>query len=408
VVEELIRNKGLKSFLLNCFPSRANQAHYNDADLVLGLTYGILCGAEYLEDLNEVKRELDCEYVKIPSSDTIGYRIGQLSVEDEQPKNPRSEVVHQFNCNTFLNETLARLGAWLNPEWKRSPVTVDYDNTIIPTGKDSEATYKKVCGYQPGVGIIDNQPVYVEGRNGNSTSSFKMEETLQRMVHQLEGAGIRVGALRIDAAAFSQNVFKWLYKRPDLKYYLGARKQNIDILRDAKWDTFTWGEVKVQATSIEYPGPGMNELPDHGCRLVVYRQKKKGGQQDLFWGAYQYRFILTNDWQMTARQVVEYYNQRGAAERVFEYLKYDFNWLNMPFGQMNTNTAYLLITAMSYQIYQWVLKKIRYFQGVASTIRPKKFNLYFINVTGKWIRTGRTKYLKLYSSRPYQELFQSG
>lgn len=404
VLEELINKSGLKSFLEGLFPQRAPQACYSDADLLLGLTYSALCGGEYLEDINEVKRELDCEYMKIPSSDTLEYRIRQLSVPNVELKNSSSCVVHQFNYNTALNKILVNLGVRLNPQWKDAPVDLCYDNTIIPTRKDSMPTYKKVCGYQPGVGTINNQAVYIEGRNGNSNSPYKMEETLERMLELLESAGIQVGTLRIDAAAFSQHVFKWLEQRPWIKYYISARDQGTQILKDAQWETFNWDDVTVQATSIEYSPPRM----DHqNCRLIVYRQKRTDGQSDLFRGRYNYRYILTNDREMTARQVSEFYNMRAASERVFEYLKYDFNWLNMPFGQMNINTTYLLLTAMSHQIYQWLLSKIGSFKGIDPKIRPKKFNLFFIRVPGNWIQTGRKKYLKLYTKRCYQSLLSS-
>jgi len=404
VLEELIRKSGLKAFLKASFPQRAPQARYCDADLLLGLTYANLCGADYLEDINEVKLELECEYLRIPSSDTIEYRMKQLSVADIEIKNQNSQVNHRFNINTDLNRTLINLGARLNPEWRDTLVDICYDNTIITTGRDSEFTYKKVYGYQPGVGTINNQVVYVEGRNGNSNSPYKMEDTLERMFDLLEQADVSVGTLRIDAAAFSQHIFRWLEQRPQVKYYISSRDQGIDILQDAKWETFQWGELTVQATSIPYSAP---RLENHNCRLVVYRQKRTDRQSDLFHGEYVYRYILTNDWKKTAQQVAEFYNMRAASERVFEYLKYDFNWLNMPFAQMSFNTTYLLFTAMSHLIYKWLLRRINSFKGIDPTIRPKKFNLYFIKLAGKWIQTGRKKYLKLFTDRSYQSLLSS-
>lgn len=407
VLEELLKKGGIKTFLESCFPQRASQAFYSDADLLLGMAYSMFCGAQYLEDVNEVKRELDCEYLTIPSSDTIQYRLKQLSVADVEIKNPNSHIVHRFNYNDALNRILIGLGARLNPQWRSRPVDVCYDNTIIPTGRDSQYTYKKVWGYQPGVGVVDNQVVYVEGRNGNSNSPFKMEQTLERMFTLLEQSGLQASTLRIDAAAFSRHVFEWLEQRPRLKYYLGARDQGTDIVQDAQWETFQWDNLTIQATSIEYRGPGMHPVANHPSRLVIYRHKRMDGQGDLFQGQYHYRYILTNDWEMTAQQVAEFYNMRAASERVFEYMKYDFNWLNMPFGEMSTNTTYLLLTSMCHQIYRWLLRKLKSFKGIDPTIRLKKFNLYFIRVAGKWIQNSRKKYLKLYTERTYQNLFSS-
>ena len=46
---------------------------------------------------------------------------------------------------------------------------LDYDNQFIPTDKyDSKRSYKKAEGYFPGIASINNLPVYIENRNGNS------------------------------------------------------------------------------------------------------------------------------------------------------------------------------------------------------------------------------------------------
>ena len=45
---------------------------------------------------------------------------------------------------------------------------LDYDNTFIFTEKsDAKYTYYEQKGYCPGVGLIGNNIVYVENRNGN-------------------------------------------------------------------------------------------------------------------------------------------------------------------------------------------------------------------------------------------------
>ncbi len=62
---------------------------------------------------------------------------------------------------------------------------LDYDNQVQPTGKyDSEKTYKKTYGYQPGIASIaypgtgQVMPVYIAGRNGNSQAN-KLFQKLQ-------------------------------------------------------------------------------------------------------------------------------------------------------------------------------------------------------------------------------------
>ncbi len=41
-------------------------------------------------------------------------------------------------------------------------------------------------------------------------------------------------------------------------------------------------------------------------RLVIQRQKRMDGMQDLWKGEYTYRCILTNDYESSAREIVEF------------------------------------------------------------------------------------------------------
>lgn len=59
------------------------------------------------------------------------------------------------------------------------------------------------------------------------------------------------------------------------------------------------------------------------CRLVVQRQRKRSGTQlDMFEDGgediYVYRAILTNEWDMDEEAVIDFYNQRGAKEKLFD------------------------------------------------------------------------------------------
>ena len=47
-------------------------------------------------------------------------------------------------------------------------------------------------------------------------------------------------------------------------------------------------------------------------RLVIQRQRRTNGDLDLWEGEYTYRCILTNDYDSSTRDIVEFYNKRGA------------------------------------------------------------------------------------------------
>jgi hypothetical protein len=74
-------------------------------------------------------------------------------------------------------------------------------------------------------------------------------------------------------------------------------------------------------TSIEYAPFG----GDKTYRYVITREKKAGGQGDLFTGDdFKYRAIMTNNREMTDLDVVEFYNSSGEGERIFDEMN---TWL---------------------------------------------------------------------------------
>ncbi|AWW28748.1 hypothetical protein DN752_00575 [Echinicola strongylocentroti] len=111
--------------------------------------------------------------MQVCSADTILRGIKELGTETVFMENPYSWVRHGFNLNARLNESLVK-GLKHTGQLKSNRMyDLDYDNQVQPTEKyDAEKTYKNAYGYQPGIASIDNLPVYIEGRNGNSQAKY--------------------------------------------------------------------------------------------------------------------------------------------------------------------------------------------------------------------------------------------
>ncbi len=119
-------------------------------------------------------------------------------------------------------------------------------------------------------------------------------------------------------------------------------------------------------------------------RLVIQRQKRMDGVQDLWEGEYIYRCILTNDYESSAREIVEFYNLRGGKERIFD--------------DMNNGKFYKAI------IHRLDVKRF----GLNATSRIKAFVFRFISVPAKWIRTSRRYVLNIYTcNNAYADIFQT-
>jgi hypothetical protein len=118
-----------------------------------------------------------------------------------------------------------------------------------------------------------------------------------------------------------------------------------------------------------------------------------------------YRCIITNDWEMSELEIIEFYNQRGKAEKVFDVMNNDFGWKRLPCSDMPYNTVYLIVTAIIRNFYDYLINKISaVFENISPRARLKAFIFRFINVAGKWITKGRQRFLVIYTDKPYDEL----
>jgi hypothetical protein len=107
-------------------------------------------------------------------------------------------------------------------------------------------------------------------------------------------------------------------------------------------------------------------------------------------------FIITNDWDVTEKEAILFYNKRGDSERVFDIQNNDFNWNSMPHSFLEENTVYLIIMAIAHILYKWLLNIFaEVVDGLSKTSRLKKFIFRFVATVAKFTRGGRRTILHL-------------
>jgi len=171
-----------------------------------------------------------------------------------------------------------------------------------------------------------------------------------------------------------------------------------------------WKKVEINYKSYEVASiPFRQFFEDRNYRLVVMREQSDDAQLDLFTGDnFIYRSILTNDHESSEKEIIEYYNMRGASEKTFDIQNNDFGWERLPTSEMNSNTVFLILTAMMKNFYNHIIKKVsEVFTDIPLGSRMKRFIFRFICVAGKWIRQSRQWKLRLYTERPYEKLVAS-
>ena len=130
-------------------------------------------------------------------------------------------------------------------------------------------------------------------------------------------------------------------------------------------------------------------------RPVLQRQQRMDVERDLWEGEYTYRCILTNDYDSSARDIVEFYNKRGVIECILDDMNNGFGWSRLPKSCMAENTVFLLLTALIHNFYKTIMSRLDTKDcGLKETSRIKAFVFSYITVTAKRNMTARQYEMK--------------
>lgn len=395
---------GLGNVIIKSLPNLPAQSLYSWKDVFYTYWSVLFCGGDCAEDVAiNLNNGLQTPFMNCPSPDRLLSRLKELAEAKKTIQKNRSLTTNEISTNnrlSLLNIRLLKKFGLL----KTKNLVLDYDNTIIYTDKsDAKMTYKKDKGYFPGVGIIGNNIVYIENRNGNSAPHSMQDDTIDRMMHLLESQNIKVDCFRADSASYqfstiitARKYFNKIFVRAKINASTSKAIASIE-----NWKEIGSGQQQGSILFIPFPDAARRAKKKgllEEYRLIVTREKRRDGQLNLFTGeCYEYKAVMTNDFEMTDEQVVEFYNQRGKQEREFDILKNDFAWNKLPFSKLEQNTVFLYITAMCRNIYQHIICRFsKIFKHLSSHFRLKKFIFRFICIPAKWVKSGRQFKLRIY------------
>ena len=378
------------------------------------LFFSYLCGGECLEDINALTGQFKQRPgTLLPSADTVGRGLKELAEENIVYKSETSDKSYRFNTAKKLNTLLLRMIRRMGLIKAGSHVDLDFDHQFIPAHKfDAKYSYKQDFGYFPGWASIGGIIVGGENRDGNTNVKFHQEDTLRRIMDRVTSElGVVIERFRADCGSFSKEIIQTVEQRCNTFYIraanCGSRHEEFRQLEE--WKSVEVGYEKYDVTSISMD----NLIEGKSYRLVVQRSplKDKDGklQTDMFGVIYTYRCILTNNRTSTEKDIITFYNERGASEKNFDTQNNDFGWSHLPFSFMAENTVFLLLTALIRNFYKAIIQRLDVKKfGLNATSRIKAFVFRFISVPAKWIRTSRRYVLNIYTcNNAYADVFQT-
>jgi len=390
---------------------RSKLIGYQYSEIIRTLMCVYLCGGSCVEDVtSHLLRHLSHHpLLRSCSSDTILRIMNELKQENTRYTSDTGKQ-YDFNTADKLNDLLLDVLVSTGQLVQGEKYDFDFDHEFLETEKyDTKFTYKKFKGYSPSVAVIGNLVVGLENRDGNANVRFHQKETLHRFFTRLEERGLDIYRSRMDCGSCSREIVEEVAAHCTYYYICGNRCQSLynDIFALRGWKHEEINGIDFELNSIR--AAKWEGMP---CRLVIQRQRRDNEEMDIWEGEYTYRCILTNDYDSTDREIVEFYNQRGSKERIFDDLDNGFGWKSLPKSFMNQNAVLLLLPALIRNFYELLKErmgkdKLKAF-GLRKESRVKGFVFRFVSVPAKWVRTARQHILNIYTdNEAYSSVFQN-
>lgn len=379
---------------------------YQYSEIIRSLLCVYFCGGSCVEDVStHLMPHLSLHpTLRTCSADTILRAIRELS-QSNISYTSKSGKTYDFNtaqrANGLLINSLLATGELKAGE----SYDLDFDHQFIETEKhDAVPTHKKFLGYGVAVSVVGEVIVGIEVMDGNTNVHFHQQDTLKRLFERLEGKNIHIDRFRADCGSYSEKIVEVVETYCE-RFYIRASR--CDSLYDTLLVLRGWKKVEINDIEFELNSILVNRW-GKAYRLVIQRQKRRDGESDLWEGEYIYRCILTNDFNSSEKEIVEYYNQRGSKERILDEMNNGFGWNRMPKSFIKENAVFLTITALIHNFYRTIMRDERMKEfGLKKNNRIKAFVFKFISVPAKWIRMSRQHILNIYSTnQTYADVFR--
>lgn len=430
IIKEIFK-RGLPALIdssLEQYVPKAKQCQYKYSDMVISWIASSMCGSTRIDHITTLRKELSkLPNLNLPSHDNIGYQMKKLAapVQTEERKMNHQVNTNYYDDNIPLNELLINTTVQMGGLVPGEEYILDVDCTFIDTRCRGALSMKDKdqFGFYPMICLINQMPVFVSMRNGNSIADFRIKECVESCLDLLKKAGIKIKTVRTDGAGYRIEYLKTLGTL-NVEFVTSSPvnasfKKMLAQLDSAVWNSTTietanhfkecliaeipytmWGmEVPYRVIAVKIPTRTklLSQLnPDeHEHHLLIEKKMKKleserklksknRRYQEGYWNEikdFQYKMITTNDWITPADELVKFYNQRGTRERDFSFMKNGFGWKYPPFSEMNQNTVFMIISALANNIFRsvtMVLERKTPLIKLTSTIQ--KFRKIFIEV----------------------------
>lgn len=353
---------------------------YHESDHVLNLAYNALLDGVRLQDI-ELRR----------NDEAFLDALGAQRIPDPTTS---GDFTRRFKRHHIV-ELMEAINATRQRVWKKQgagfleEAFIDTDGTIAPTLGECKGgmslSYKGVWGYAPLMVSLanTNEVLYLVNRPGNSVSHEGCVEWIDRAIGVVAPHAGRI-TLRGDTDfTLSGELDRWDGAGIGFIFGMNAHKKVVGLAealpkkvwkpleRLPRYQIATRPRRKperVKEDIVRFKGYQNKKLTGESVAEIEYRPNKcrrayrliivrknisvQKGEAVLF-DEIRYLFYITNRTDYTTEQVVSLANGRCNQENVIEQLKNGVNAMRMPVDDLLSNWAYMIMTALAWNLKAW-------------------------------------------------------
>jgi hypothetical protein len=355
---------------------------YSDSDHVFNFALNALCGGSCLQDLERLRNDpafLDALGAqRLPDPTTAGDYCRRFTTQ------------HINLLQDIFDDTRITL-------WQQQPhdffqqARLDVDGSLVGTygecKKGMDISYDGTWGYHPLIVSLANtrEVLRLVNRSGNRPSHEGAAAAIDSAIATCMRGGFLSILIRGDTD-FSQteHLDRW-NADPRIRFIFGYDcKKNLQSLAE-HLPTEAWTKLSrpprytiateprqkpdkvkqkivvergYEVLRLKYEEVAEFNYQPTACkqayRMIVVRKsisKEQGGK--WLFDMYRYFFYITNDWTSTPEQIVFLANDRCHQENLIEQLKNGPRALQAPLNSLESNWAYMVMTALAWNLKAW-------------------------------------------------------
>jgi len=359
---------------------------YHESDHVLNIAFNTLCDANCLEDI-ELRRN-DPAFLDA---------LGAQRIPDPTTA---ADFCRRFDVHsiTALQEALdeVRIGLWQQqPADFLDQARIDVDGTLSETTGECkqgmDIAYDGTWGYHVLIVSLANtgEILRIVNRSGNRPSHEGAAAALDQAIATCLRAGFRSILLRGDTD-FSQTKFLDGWDDRNIQFIFGydnvpGLKAQVEGFAATVWERLKRpARYEIATTPRQKPDHIKNDIVvergfevlrlnfedvtdfvyrpvacNREYRMIVVRKnisKEKGGI--WLFDEYRYFYYITNDWDKTPAEIVFLANDRCHQENLIQQLKHGVYALRSPLKTLESNWAYMVMTALAWNMKAWAALRL--------------------------------------------------